>query len=396
MPFLRALKTDLVEKRLWLVLAGAAVALAAALVLLHGGGSAATLPLPKPPAAVVSLPGSGPVAVTAAAPNPEQAASETPAGSAYQRQGNARNPFAPLAAATTAPAAAKTAAQATTVSGAATKAAGSTGGTPASGTSSTSGSSSTKGSSVTVPSTTPAATPAPTVEETTYRVSMSFGRDSSVAAVVSAPDATGVAGSTGPLPASLTPATAASSLKSYRDVPRLLALPDTAGAVVDYLGVAVRTKDLAPVAMFVVLGETIPRGQGTCVPSATQCNVVELKSGQSEVFDGLSSGSANGGLVHYRLKLSSIKAHLESSVAAASSYNRRESRFGRELLTGPSAPVLDGLSYSPSLGLLLSKPGSTLADIVGSFAPVLTAKTARVAHAALVPLPGAQAGPIGG
>ena len=116
--FLRALKADLTDRRLLPFVALALVALLGAVgYLALGGGSSSTTTTPPSGVAVTAGVSDG-LAISKVAP--EKAVAETTDGSAAQRQGAARNPFAVLpavaranaAAAKAAAAAAKTAASA--------------------------------------------------------------------------------------------------------------------------------------------------------------------------------------------------------------------------------------------------------------------------------------------
>jgi len=92
--FLRAVRADLVERRLWPILLLAVAGGVAAVVLIGGGGSSTT-PTSTPPPAVAGLGATGP-ALSPVPPSANLAVAETANGVAFQRQGSAHDPFVPL------------------------------------------------------------------------------------------------------------------------------------------------------------------------------------------------------------------------------------------------------------------------------------------------------------
>src|SRR5207302_8073906 len=244
--FLHALKADLLDRRLlpFVVLLTAALVGVLAYVLL-GGRSGAE----GPPPLSVAQTGSG-IALSAQTPV-DKSAAETVSGSPRQRAGLSRNPFVPLAGTTT-----------TTTTTTRSSSAISTS-TSKSTPSSSSGSSSEASPSA------GGASPAPAAPKKTrpkrhkqYRVAILMG-----------------AASAGTLPqnANLTP---------YKKLKLHQQLPSPGLPLVAFTGVTKSGKS----AVFKLVGEVILRAPAACLPSASQCEAIALKVGQTEELEYLHPG----------------------------------------------------------------------------------------------------------
>jgi hypothetical protein len=279
--FLRSVKADLtgVKLRLVVVVLGIGLLVSVAYVVL-GGKSSSTAP------AVTSaaVPGSTHlgIAVSTAPTNPNIVVAETTNGAAHQRGGTPRNPFTPL------PGSGATGAT----------------GTPGSSGSKTAGSSTTKssagsGSSTSTAGGTPVAAPKPVTQPKTqvtihYHVTAQFG------VIPATPEGT--------QEPQLKPAT----LQTFTDMPLEQPLPNKSNAQLVFLGVVLRTgKD----AVFGLTGEAILHGSAVCLPSATQCQSLELAPGQTETLETV---EPNGTPVTYELRLVSIlKSETSATIASA-------------------------------------------------------------------------------
>jgi hypothetical protein len=300
--FLNSLKADLLDRRLLPILALVLAGLVAAVAYVAlGGGSKAAAPAPAPTIARTSTG----IAVTPSPASPAQAVAETTSGSSAQSRGRSHNPFNPL------PGDVKAAAAASTKS---------TRSTSSTTTSSKSGSSlkgeakaETKPSSPSQPST-------PSKPTTVYHVSALFG-------VVPVP--------VPPTGAQLTP---------YESLRILTTLPSPAQPLIVFRGVTPGGKS----ALFTLVGEAILHGSATCLPSASQCQAIELKPGQTEQLEYL---PLSGAMVAYELRIVSIKSSRASS-ATVRSIVRSESKAGRELLRRAGLVVIPGLRYSSAVGVL--------------------------------------------
>jgi hypothetical protein len=305
--FLGSLKADLLDRRLLpLVVVVVATLLGAIAYVAFGGGSTAT----TPPAAVSPAVATASSGLAVSQQSPEKAAAEVTNGTSTQHHGSARNPFTPLPEpkATTA-----------AVSAGTSTSSGSSSSSSASG----SGSSS-SGSTTTTPTTTPTPTtpttptkPAtPTKPKTVYHVAVLVGEL-----------ATGV---------TLTPI---ESLKL------MTPLPSDKLALVVFRGVTVGGKS----ATFTLVGEAILHGAGTCLPNASQCEAIDLRSGQSEQLEYL---QPTGQTVTYELKVVSISSEKASAASFKDSLHGT-SKAGRELLSHDGLDAIPYLHFSATAGVLV-------------------------------------------
>jgi hypothetical protein len=246
------------------------------------------------------------VAVTQAPANPNQPISETTEGTSKQHHGVAHNPFTPLPEAKKASSSTTTSSTASTSPSPSTKpSAGSTPSSPSSG-----------GTTPTPPK---ATTPAKPKVYVHYHVTAQLG-------VV-------------PVVAEGAPAQPA-QLKTYKDMALDEPLPGKANPQLVFLGVVLRT---GKEALFGLTGAAILHGSGSCQPSATQCQAIDLQVGQSETLEVV---EADGSMVTYELKLTSInKTTSTASTARVRNAFRVQAKAARELER--RAPKLAELRYSP-------------------------------------------------
>ncbi len=294
---LRSLKSDLLDRRLLpiLLLLGLALAGAVAYVVLDGGGSSPSGASPSSAAiAPAATPGAqGPALPVSQAPaDPNAAAAETTDGARYQHKAGSHDPFTPLEGKVAAakPSAAGSSSSAQSSSSPESK--------PSSSTKSSPTTSTTPSSSGGSPSTPPASTqvaPKPKPKPV-YLVTVQFGRMSSVPGV---------------LP-QLTP---------YLDLKRLQELPSSDDTLIVFGGARANGKG----ALFALSREAILKGQAACIPSASQCEVIDLTAGASEELTYL---EPDGESVPYELKVVSIEL-AKSRAAAARAARARAARRHR-------------------------------------------------------------------
>jgi len=299
--FLSSVKADLLDRRIMPLLAlVAAGLLAAGAYAVLGGGSTTSAPSTAStgPAAPAGATG---IAVTQAS-NTNGAVAETTSGITSQHKGSARNPFAPL------PGTVHAAAATTTTPSTASAS------TPSSGTTSSPSS----GSSPVTPS----KPSAPFKPRTVYDVAVLFG-------VIPTPGST----------------TETPPLTPYESLKLLTPLPSSKQPLVVFRGVTAGGKN----ATFTLVGEAILHGNGTCLPSATQCQAVDLQVNQSEQLEYL---APTGETVTYELRIVSITPGT-ASTASVKSLQRGESKAVRELLRGDGLLTLPGLRYSARAGVLV-------------------------------------------
>lgn len=314
---LNSLKSDLLDRRLlpFVVLLGLALAAAIAYAVLGGGSGAAT-----PSAAVTPAGGAAAghgsagasLSVSQASTDPHAAVAETTEGSSYQHHSGGRDPFKPLASAK--------ASSTTSASGGSSSTASTTKPTSTSTSTPTTPSASGTGGGGTTP-TTPSE-PAPTKPAKhahVYFVDVLFG---------------------------LAPTTPGqlSQLTPFVNLKRAEPLPSASDPRIFYVGVTESGKG----AVFQLSGEAILKGEGSCIPSATQCEAVNLAVGKTEEFNYL---EASGQSVAYELKIVKISEQ-QASASAAARLNRRDHK-GQELLRRLAEPALHHLRFSSARGVLV-------------------------------------------
>jgi hypothetical protein len=137
--------------------------------------------------------------------------------------------------------------------------------------------------------------------------------------------------------------------RTLRDPVRLTPFPSRWYPGVVYLGELKGGRAAA----FLIAPEIRVAGDGSCRPSASHCEILELKAGDTEFLDVL---TPTVGLVQYELNVTRITAHRSRSAAAAARAHRRESKTGREVVRKSPSKALTELSFSYLLGALVRRP----------------------------------------
>lgn len=318
--FLSSVKADLLDRRMLPILALVGAALLAALAYAQlGGGSSTSPPSSTGSPAPAIAPASG-IAVSPVPTSTGQPVAETTSGSAH-RAGATRNPFAPLLGAKAAQAASTASSGSTTSSSSSSTSSSTTTTAPESG-----GGSSSGGATPTPETKKPAAKEK---SQTVYHVVVRFG--------------TAPAG-TPPLTAQLT---------TYDHLKRQQPLPDSKQPLIVFRGVIAGGKS----ATFTLVGEAILRGVAVCLPSASQCQAINLRPGQTEELEYIPLG---GSAITYQLQIVSITSSKASASAASRSF-KGQSKSGLELLRHAGLTALPGLRYSRAKGVLVFKSRHTSA-----------------------------------
>ncbi|HSZ13647.1 MAG TPA: hypothetical protein VK790_06395 [Solirubrobacteraceae bacterium] len=303
---LSSVKADLTDRRLLPLVALVAAALVGAIAyVVIGGGSSA----PTSPSAATNTPATASAGVAISQASPEKAVAEMTGGVSVQHHGSARNPFTPLPAEKTASTASSSSKSSGSGSSSSSSSGSSSTGSPE--TSSTGGSGTTKPSK---PST-------PAKPKTVYHVAVLFGA----------------------LPAGSTPQTA--QLTPYESLKLLQPLPEAKQPLIVFRGVTSGGKS----ATFTLVGEAILHGEAACLPSASQCEAIDLQPGKAEQLEYL---TATGQPALYELRVVSIVSAKASS-AAVKSQLRGESKAGRELLQHAGLLAVPDLHYSAQMGVLV-------------------------------------------
>jgi hypothetical protein len=312
---LQAIKADLLERRLLPFVALLVLALVAAIAyaMLGSGGSSNT-----PTVSVVSVPQPQPtLSVKEATANPNVAVSETTSGLRYQRKGATHDPFKPLPSTSKAVRAA-TPTLTSTSTAVSSRGSGSSGGSPAE---------SKPTPSSPTPST-PKQTTKPRQAKPQYVVSVQFALKPS---------------SPAPQP----------PLPSYE-----LKLGDGLGPkaspLIKFAAVANKAKD----ARFRFVGEQPPTLQGParCVPSPTNCTMIQLVVGQTEELQYL---QPDGSVATYQLRVLRVTKQTKAAgVARVATRRKKGSRtlIASALLHRVSSSVLGHLRYLPKTAMVVYAP----------------------------------------
>jgi hypothetical protein len=305
--FLNSVKADLLDRRLLPLVALVVVVLVAAVAyaLLAGGSGSSTPTATAPTAPLITAPGG----LSISHATQETAVAEVTSGASTQHRGVSHDPFTPL------PGSEKTSSTSATSPSPTTGAAsGSTATSETSSSSSTSGSASEPAPSTSKPST-------PAKPKTVYHVAILFGE----------------------VPAAASGQTA--QLTPYENLKLLTPLPSPKQALIVFRGVTAGGKS----ATFTLVGEAILHGVAACLPSASQCEAIDLHSGQSEQLEYLTSA---GQPITYELTLVSITS-TKASGADVHNVLRGESKAGRELLRHDQLVAIPDLHYSSQAGVLV-------------------------------------------
>ncbi|QEC49374.1 hypothetical protein FSW04_18560 [Baekduia soli] len=177
--------------------------------------------------------------------------------------------------------------------------------------------------------------------------------------------------------------------KSYPDLARLTPLPSADNPFFVFLGVKADQKT----AVFLVSSDAVATGDGTCKPSASVCQEIELKKGDVEFFD---LGSGTAGVVQYELELTGIAKVKAATAASAARARARESAAGRDFLRqlavqDPAA--LAGWDYSRSLGVLVAKDPAVHVDAANLPSSVAKAAAGPAAEQTTSTVPTVPASP---
>jgi hypothetical protein len=327
MSFLRNLVSDLVEKRLWpvaLLLVGALVAVP---FLLGGGSEADTAATATATPAATSTT----TVTTIRVSEDTNVATIAPTGAKHNpfNQPKAEKAATADEGATTPPSTSE-----------ATPTAGDTGSTSGTPTPSTTAPSTP--STPTTPSDSPT-TPKTDEDTKAIRVDLSFGEPGST------------------------------KQKDRTDIARLSALPSADKPIVIFLGVKKDKKT----ATFLISSDATATGDGSCKPSATNCQTIEMQEGDSTFLD-IDLGA---GVRQFRLDVDRIGEVDKETSEKATTARARASVAGRAYLRSAieSGEVsLSGLDFSEKTGTLTSTPKATTAGPIGRGAYRVDVKVGRM------------------
>jgi anti-anti-sigma regulatory factor len=305
MNVLENLISDLREKRLWPIAAALIVAIIAVPLLLSGAGNSSV--------PVAQVPGAG----AASAPVPSlPAVSVTGTPSNARLTGSKRDPFSQQvkpSTGTTTPGSSTGGATTSSRAGSPAPSSPSSSASTSKSTTSTTKTTSTT-STPTSTSTTPAST-TPAAKYNYFQVGLVYGGTGSVPQTLANP-------------ARLTP------------------LPKASDPLIVYLGVMNDHKT----ALFLLSADVHVTGKGKCLPSRSNCQLLELQSGEADLFKAVRAS----GTTTFTLSLTSVKTFSTASASVAAAAHERVSKAGSKIVARATkrSIALHGLTYSKQSGTL--------------------------------------------
>jgi hypothetical protein len=169
------------------------------------------------------------------------------------------------------------------------------------------------------------------------------------------------------------------TLKTLKDVARLSPLPSVDDPFMVYTGVL----DDGKTAVFLLSSDAKATGDGKCKPSATDCESVEVKEGDTEFFDLTVDGEA----VQYELDVLEVKktsgddsstttssgaGSAKASVASAERHSNAGAQLLRQAHVDGSKAYRNASAYRwvPARGVLVRTPkqGAAQVSVVGATA----------------------------
>jgi hypothetical protein len=149
-------------------------------------------------------------------------------------------------------------------------------------------------------------------------------------------------------------------LSARTDVPRLSPLPSADDPFFVFLGVLADGKT----STFLVSSDAEATGDAKCLPSATNCERVEMKAGDTEFFDVV---TPDGQTKQYQLDVVRVQRETKATAAVASAARAREDASGRQVLrtaVETKQVNVSDLAYSRDLGVIV--PSGIGQDQAGS------------------------------
>ncbi len=163
--------------------------------------------------------------------------------------------------------------------------------------------------------------------------------------------------------------------RRHDDIARLSALPSTNEPIVIFLGI----KKDRETATFLISSDATATGDGRCRPTATNCQTIDMKAGDSTFLD-IDLGS---GVRQFRLDVKSISEEEAETPEKAGDARARMSKAGQEFLRSSieSGEVsLKGMDFSERTGTLTSTPRASTAGPVGRGAYRVDVKVGGIAR----------------
>ena len=144
----------------------------------------------------------------------------------------------------------------------------------------------------------------------------------------------------------------ADSMKTLRDVDRLTPLPSASSPFFVYLGAKSGGKTL----VFLVSSDAKATGDGTCKPSKSNCETIELQVGDTEFFDL----TTTDGVQQYQMDIVKIEksgsSASKSSTGKSARASKADRRLLRKVLDGRAAHLMGSYRWDPRRGVLVHVP----------------------------------------
>ncbi|MGD0981169.1 MAG: hypothetical protein ABR946_06775 [Solirubrobacteraceae bacterium] len=141
------------------------------------------------------------------------------------------------------------------------------------------------------------------------------------------------------------------------DVQRLAPLPANVDGEIVYLGVAHHGERAVFLLTDTVAAKLTASSSATCLPSSSDCQVIELEPGQQLQ---LKPTSGSGSLATFTFKLNSIQATSYGSSSAAKSARTSVSAAGALIVSQSTSTVLSSFVYDAGTGALHYEPAAPL------------------------------------
>ena len=143
----------------------------------------------------------------------------------------------------------------------------------------------------------------------------------------------------------------ADSMKTLRDVERLTPLPSASSPFFVFLGAKGGGKTL----VFLVSSDAKATGDGTCKPSKSACETIELQAGDTEFFDLTTAD----GVQQYQMDIIKIEKTTTTSKASKSARaaqgraSKADRRLLRRVLDGRAAHLMGSYRWDARRGVLV-------------------------------------------
>jgi hypothetical protein len=138
------------------------------------------------------------------------------------------------------------------------------------------------------------------------------------------------------------------------DIQRLTPLPANVDAEIVFLGVTHHGEKAVFLLTDAVAAQLTASSSAKCLPSSSDCQVIELELGQQ-----LQLKPTSASLATFTFKLSAIRATTYASSSAARSVRTSASAAGQQIVSQSTSTALASFVYDAGTGALLYEPGAS-------------------------------------